>query len=144
MAALALTDLPPTITLVAWDDPLVEAHGFGPHSAYTETVWLSVLGPTASWLYRKVAVLLELGLDGIEIDLADLALGLGLGAGTGRKSMISKALSRLVGFDVARWRPDGAFAVRRALAPITEHRAARLPASVRRFHEQHTRLRRAQ
>ena len=144
MAALALTDLPPAITLVAWDDPLVEAHGFGPRSAYTETVWLSVIGPTASWLYRKLAVLVELGLDGIEIDLADLALGIGLGEGTGRNSMISRALARLVAYDVAHWRPDGAYAVRRALGPVTERRAARLPASVRRFHEQHTRLRRAQ
>jgi hypothetical protein len=141
MAALALTDLPATITLVAWDDPLVEAHGFGPRSAYLETVWLPCLGPSSTWLYRKLAVLVELGLDGTEIDLADLALGIGLGEGTGRNSMISKALSRLVSFEAARWRADGSFAVRRALAPVTERRAARLPASVRRFHEQHTRFR---
>ncbi len=44
-------------------------------------------------------------------------------------------------FGVARWRQDGAFAVRRALAPVTERRAERLPAPVRRFHEQHTHLR---
>jgi hypothetical protein len=141
MAALTLTDLPPAITLVAWDDPLVEAHCFGPRSGYAETVWLPILGPTASWLYRKLAVLVELGLDGIEIDLADLAVSLGLGERTGRNSMLSRAIARCVQFQVARWQPDGCFAVRRALAPVTERRATRLPASVRRFHEQHTRLR---
>jgi hypothetical protein len=89
MSALAPTDLPSTITLVAWDDPVVEAHGFRTRSAYTETVWLSILGPSRTRLYRKVGVLVDLGLEGIEIDLADLAASLGLGEGTGRNSMIS-------------------------------------------------------
>jgi len=55
-----------------------------------EPVYLPIWGPSASWLYRKVAVLVDLGLGGIAIDLADLALSLGLGARTGRNSMIAK------------------------------------------------------
>jgi hypothetical protein len=140
MSALPATDLPSTmITLAAWDDPLVEAHGFGPRSAYVETVYLGVLGPSSTFIYRKLGALVELGLTDVEVDLADLALSLGLGTGTGRQSPVVRSLDRLVSFGVARWLADGRYALRKALAPLPEYRLARLAPSVRRFHAQHSR-----
>ncbi len=46
--------LRPEITVKPWVDPVVEAHGFSPRSPYVETCWLPVLGPTATWLYRRL------------------------------------------------------------------------------------------
>ena len=63
----------------------------------------------------------------------------GRGDGTGRHAPITRTLERMVWWGAARWLPDGSYAVRKALAPLTEHRAARLPLSARRFHEQHSR-----
>jgi hypothetical protein len=136
MLATPAAALPATITITAWDDPLVEAHGFGPRHPYIEGT--GILGPSAVLCYRHLGPLVELGLDDLDIDVVDLAVSLGLGEGTGRHAAITRTLARLVAFGVARWLPDGRYAVRRALAPLAEHRARHLSASARRFHQAQT------
>jgi hypothetical protein len=130
--------LPATITVTAWNDPLVETHGFGPRHPYVEGVWTCILGPSAVLCYRRLGPLVELGSDDIDVDVVDLAVSLGLGEGTGRHAAITRTLERLVAFGIARWLADGRYAVRRALAPLPEHRARRLSLSARRFHEAQT------
>jgi hypothetical protein len=138
MLATPVAALPATLTVTAWDDPLVEAHGFAPRSPYVEGVWGGVLGPSATLCYRRLGALIELGSVDIEIDVVDLAVSLGLGEGTGRQATITRTLARLIAFDVARWLPDDRYAVRRALAPIAEHRVQRLSESAQRFHHAQT------
>jgi hypothetical protein len=135
MLATSSTALPATITLAAWDDPVVEAHGFGPRSPYVEVVYLPLTGPASLVTYRRLGSLVELGLAPLDIDVADLAASVGLGSGTGRSAPMTRTLDRLTLFGLARWLPDGSYAVRRALAPLPEHRVRRLPGSARRFHE---------
>src|SRR5438552_11865758 len=77
--ALAISN----VTVRPWSDPLVEACGFGPDSTYVEHCWLPTLGPTGTWLYRRLGALVEHHPDGIEIDLVELSVGLGLGTGLG-------------------------------------------------------------
>ena len=134
MLATAVAALPTTLTVTAWDDPLVEAHGFGPRSPYVEGVWGGVLGPSATLCYRRLGSLVAATGDAITVDVVDLAVSLGLGEGTGRNAMITKTLARLVAFDVARWLPDGRYAVRRALAALPERRVRTLSASAQSFH----------
>ena len=131
--------LPATVTITAWDDPLVEAHGFGPRHPYIEGVWAGVLGPSATLAYRRLGALVELGITDIDIDVVDLSVSLGLGEGTGRNALITRTLNRLVAFGAARWERDGRYALRRALAPLPEHRLRRLSHSARLFHEAQTR-----
>lgn len=138
MIATPAAALPATLTVTAWDDPLVEAHGFGPRHPYVEGVYGGVIGPSALVCYRRLGPLVELGLDDIDIDVVDLAVSLGLGEGTGRNAMITRTLQRMAAFGVARWMPDGRYAVRRALAPLPEYRVRRLSQSARRFHEAQT------
>lgn len=138
MLATPAAALPAIVTVTAWDDQLVEAHGFGPRHPYVEGVWTCVLGPSAVLCYRRIGPLVELGLGDIEVDVVDLAVSLGLGEGTGRHAAITRTLERLVSFGVARWLPDGRYAIRRALAPLPEYRARRLSLSARRFHEAQT------
>jgi len=139
MHATPAAALPATLTLTAWHDPLVEAHGFGPRSPYVEGVWAGVLGPSAILCYRRLGPFVELGLDDLDVDVVDLAVSLGLGEGTGRHAAITRTLTRLVAFDVARWLPDGRYALRRALVPLPEARARRLSLSARLFHDAQTR-----
>jgi hypothetical protein len=138
MLATPAAALPAAVTITAWDDPLVETHGFGPCSPYVEGVWTGVLGPSAVLCYRRLGPLVELGLHDIDIDVVDLAVSLGLGEGTGRHAAITRTLARLVAFGVARWLPDGRYALRRALAPLPEHRVRRLSASAQLFHRAQT------
>jgi hypothetical protein len=134
MLATTVAALPTTLTITAWVDALVEAHGFGPRSPYVEGVWGGVLGPSATLCYRRLGSIVAAADDDVAIDVVDLAVSLGLGAGTGRNAMIAKTLARLVAFDVTRWLDDGRYAVRRALAPLPERRVQQLSASARSFH----------
>lgn len=130
-------ELTPNMELRPLVDELVEAHGFGPRSHYVETCWLPILGPTATWLYRRLGTWAELEPEDSQVDLVDLALSLGLGEGIGRNSKLAKGLDRLVRYDVVRLDAQG-LAVRRALAPLTEYRAVTLSPSAYGFHRQAT------
>ncbi len=128
----------PTLVIRALVDPVVETHGFAATSRYVEACWLPVLGPTATWAYRRLGSLAEVHPDGANVDLVDLALSLGLGEGLGKNSLLWRALARLVTFGVARWEGD-VLAVRRRVAPLPERQVSRLSASAARAHEQLTR-----
>ena len=45
---------PDTLKLIAWNDPLIELVGFPPHHAYVELLWLPVVGPSGTWVYRRL------------------------------------------------------------------------------------------
>ena len=47
--------LPTTLTLITYDDPVVEAHGHHPASAYVDWCWTPVIGPSCVALYRRLA-----------------------------------------------------------------------------------------
>lgn len=51
--------VPDTVTIVAYEDPLVDAHGHHPASAYVDWCWAPVIGPSSLLLYRRLAVLLD-------------------------------------------------------------------------------------
>lgn len=132
---LAPEGLPSHIEVVPWIDPLVEAHGFAPRSMYVEACWLPVLGPTATWLYRRLGSWVASNEDGTVVDLTDLAVSLGLGEGLARTSMLTRAMGRLAMFGVIDWQGDR-LAVRRALAPLTERRARSLSLTAYQLHQQ--------
>ncbi len=92
------------ITVQPWVDPVVEAHGFGPRSMYVEVCWLPVLGPSATWAYRRLGSWVEFHPDGLQVNLKELSAGLGLGEGLGRHSLLAKSLGRLAHFGVAQGR----------------------------------------
>ncbi|MEA2901381.1 MAG: hypothetical protein QOH36_1268 [Actinomycetota bacterium] len=124
--------LPETIEVCAWIDSLVESCGFGPRSAYVEFCWLPVLGPSATWAYRRLGALV-LAEAPARVQLADLAGSLGLGAGLGRGSKLAAALGRLAHFQVVRWQGQSLL-VRRALAPLSLVQVGRISPSARAAH----------
>jgi hypothetical protein len=109
--------LPDKIRLTAWQDALVEEHGFEPRSMYVECVWLPVLGPTATLLYRRLGSWAKHNEEGIDVDPNQLALSMGLGEGLGRNSKLARALGRLVRFELAR-AGGGELQVRTAVPPL--------------------------
>ena len=129
--------LPTAVTVRAWIDPVVEAHGFAPESRYVASCWLGVLGPTATWLYRRLGALANEEPAGSPVDLVDLSVSLGLGEGLGRNSHLAKALSRLARFGIVRWEGE-AVAVRRQLAPLSQRLASHLSWSARLVHDELT------
>lgn len=126
----------PTLRVVAWPDPVIDAMGHDPRSTYVERFWLTVLGPSTTWLVRHLAYRFESAPDGFTIDLGDVASAIGLGHNEGRHSPLARSVYRCCQFGAARVAADGVLAVRRNLPPLTRRQIDRLPPPVRAQHDE--------
>ena len=123
----------PHITVRPWVDPVVDDDGFDPRSRYVELFWLGVLGPTATWLIRRLVAGLEQSPAGYELDLVATARAMGLSYTAGRASPFSKALQRCVMFGLAH-PVDGGMAVRRRIPPVSLRHLQRMPEQLQTAH----------
>lgn len=122
-----------TVRIVPWNDPLIDRTGHDPRGRYAETFWLSVIGPTASWIMRRIADLLDASPEGVEVDLVHTARTMGLAYDGSTSSPFGRALNRCVMFGLAHQLSDG-FAVRRWLPDVATRHLARLPEDVQAAH----------
>lgn len=123
----------PYVTIRPWVDPRVDDRGHDPRSAYVERYWLSVIGPTATWIMRRFADEFDRDPDGFIIDLAHTASTMGLSYRKGQHSPFGRSLRRCIMFDLAMPTPDG-FAVRRKFPNVAQRHITRLPDDVQRAH----------
>ena len=131
------SDAETTAHIVPWTDPLVERSGHPIGDPYVEIFWLPVLGPTASWLLRRLAGGLEHEPDGYMLDLPDLARSLGVGWAPGRNNPFARALQRCAMFGAVNELavvPVRTIAVRRMLPRVPERHLSRLPDALRVAH----------
>ena len=117
---------PASITIVPWVDPVVDDTGVDPRSRYVEMFWLGVLGPTATWLLRRLVAGLDQDPDGYDLDLHTTARAMGLSYNAARSSPFSKALQRCVMFGLAH-PVDHGLAVRRRIPQVTLRHLQRMP-----------------
>ena len=120
--------------VVGWPDPVIDKLGYDPRSLYVETFWLGILGPTCTWLMRRLAAGLDEDPAGFDLDLADTARALGLSGRSGRHSPFRRALARCVTFQVARREGPTTLAVRRRLPPLPRRHLLRLPPTLQERH----------
>lgn len=135
-----MRDLPlsPTVTSLTvrpWHDPVVDDVGFDARSTYVETYWLGVLGPTATWLVRRLARRLEAEPEGFELDLAEIAAELGVGARSSKHAPFVRSLQRCAHFGIVELTPGGTLRVRRKLPPLSRFQLSRLPAHLQAAHD---------
>jgi hypothetical protein len=120
--------------IVPWHDSVADAHGVHPCSRYVEVYWLGTIGPSATWLLRRLTYGLEARPDGFDLDLGETARALGLGDRMGKNSPFRRAIQRLCTFELARSHgPDG-LAVRVRVPPLPLRHVSRLPASLQQGH----------
>ena len=74
------------VTFQPWAMPAEREVGHDPRSAYVEHFWLSTLGPSATWIIRRLADHLDAEPDGFTLHLNDLAQSLGLSNAKGAES----------------------------------------------------------
>jgi hypothetical protein len=120
--------------VTAWHDPVIDKLGHDPRSRYVERYWLGVVGPSTTWLLRRLADELDLLPDGFDLHLVNTAAALGLGMKNGRHSPFMRAMDRACQFGLARRHGDTDLAVRRAIPPVTQGQLKRLPESVQVSH----------
>ena len=114
-------------------DPVIDELGFDLRSPYVERFWLSTLGPSTTFLLRRIADGFDVAPDGFELDLARTAGGLGLAARGGRHSPFMRALVRTTKFGLARLHGE-VIEVRRRVPPLNLGQVGRLPEHLRAEH----------
>jgi len=128
----------PHLRVVPWRDPVVDVVGIDPRSLYTEQFWLPLIGPTATWLLRRLAGRFELAEAAFALEVDDTARCLGLGGRNTRNSPFFRAVGRCVAFGLARWQDADELGVRRLLPPLAQRQLVRLPPSLQEAHRRWT------
>ena len=120
-------------TVIPWRDPVVESRGLCVRSDYVEWFWLPVLGPSATWLLRRI----DFGFDdypsGYVLDAQVTARALGIAARDETGTIFGRAVSRLQMFGVAHTLGDS-LAVRRILPEVSQRHLQRMPPHLRDAH----------
>lgn len=140
---LSREPLPEVVELVAWPDEVIDRIGFDPRSTYVEFCWLPIIGPTATWLYRRVALWVAAQPEGLEVNLPELACSMGFGEKWARNSPFATAWYRLDRYGLAERLDEATFRIRPVAPPLTRPKVMRLPLSVQRFHYQQLQERRS-
>jgi hypothetical protein len=128
--------MPGTLEIRPWADPVIDALGHDPRSHYVETYWLSVLGPSTTWLLRRLARGLESSPAGFTLSLDDTARALGLATTASKNSAFARALTRCVQFDLAQEQGKDVLAVRRKVPPLNRRQVMRLPDELQTSHRE--------
>lgn len=124
-----------SLRIEPWHDPVIDEVGYDPRSAYVETFWLPVLGPSTTWLLRHFAGRLEKCPAGVDLDVEDTARCLGLGERLSPNAPFARTVKRCVDFEMAEWRGPGLLVVRRRLPPLARCYLRRLPACLQSRYE---------
>ncbi len=125
----------PALRVQAWPDAVIDAVGHDVRSGYVERFWLGVLGPSATWLMRRLVSGLDDEPDGFDLDLALTAVELGLGARSGKHSPFFRSIDRCCRFGAAQQLDERTLRVRRKLPPLTRMQIARLPVELQQAHQ---------
>ncbi|HSL57412.1 MAG TPA: hypothetical protein VK866_06185 [Acidimicrobiales bacterium] len=126
--------LAPTMAVRPWSDPVIDQLGHDLRSDYVERFWLGILGPSTTFLLRRIAAGFDTEPDGFDLDLHDTARSLGLGVRGGSGSPFLRAITRSCQFGLAR-RVDDGLEVRRRVPPLTRPQVERLPERLRDEHQ---------
>ncbi len=124
-----------SLLIQPWPDDVIDALGFDPRSAYVESYWLGILGPSTTWLLRRLVAGLDRSPEGFELPLAETARQLGLGDRGGRHSPFLRAVARTIQFDLAQPQSDGVLAVRRRVPPLNRRQVQRLSPALQEAHQ---------
>lgn len=136
--ALRLVPGADTLNVTPWPDTVIDTVGLDPRSDYVERYWLGILGPSTTWLLRHLVDGLERSPAGFSLNMAETASRIGVGFQGGKHSPFSRALGRLVQFELAREEAPGGLAVRRKVPPLNRRQVARLPEVLQDAHQRWT------
>ncbi|MGH9077981.1 MAG: hypothetical protein ACRDY0_11135 [Acidimicrobiales bacterium] len=121
-----LTSISDSLTVRPWPDPVIDQLGYDPRSSYVERFYLGILGPSTTWLMRRLVAGFDVATDGFELPMAETARWLGLGDRGGRNSPFLRTLNRTIQFDLAQASGPSELSVRRRLPPLNLRQVARL------------------
>ena len=123
MSAADAVVFPVEVTVRAWevdrDGPL-----FPVQHPYVEMLWLPVIGPSSTWLLRRLSGWALACPEGLTVVLPELSESLGLGWSSGASSSVQRSMRRLIMFGLACW--SDAFEVATGVPAVSERQLARM------------------
>jgi len=123
--------------VLPWLDPQIDDTAHDPRSAYVETFWLPILGPSSTLLLRRLADEFDASPEGFEIDCGSLSREIGLGPRLHRNGAFARTLDRCAKFNMVQI--DGpVLYVRRRIPSISTGQAARLSQRLQALHHSWT------
>jgi hypothetical protein len=117
-----------------WVDDVIDKVGFDPRSPYVERFWLSIIGPSTTWLMRRLASGFDASPQGFDLPLGETARALGLGDKGGRHSPFLRTVNRMIQFELAKVTGPEQLAVRRRLPPLSRRHTVRLSPALQEAH----------
>ena len=124
---------PVEVTVRVWDlgrgGPL-----FPVQHPYVEMLWLPVIGPSTTWLLRRLSVWALACSGGLTVVLPELSESLGLGWSSGANSSVQRSMRRLIMFGLARWN-DGVFEVVVQVPGVSDRQLGRMSSGLVRAHD---------
>ena len=119
-----------------WNDLCQNSNrGHHPRSPYVELFWLGVLGPSATWLIRRLALRLEEAPEGVVVNTAEIAGEIGLGGRQALQSAFERAFERCCRFGLMQRGRHNTLFVRTRLPDLSARMAERLPSRLRALHD---------
>lgn len=100
---------------------------------YVEMLWLPVIGPSTTWLLRRLGGWALTCPEGLTVVLPELSESLGLGWSSGATSSVQRSMRRLIRFGLARW--SDAFEVAMTVPAVSERQLARMSSGLVRAHD---------
>jgi hypothetical protein len=122
------------LTVRPWEDPAVDRVGFDARSSYVERFWLGVIGPSTTWLLRRIAAGFDASPEGFDMPLGETARALGLGDRSGRNSPFFRTINRMLQFELAMLTGPDEILVRRRLPALGARYTARLSPALQEAH----------
>ena len=119
-----------------WTDLCPDTYrGHHPRSPYVELFWLGVLGPSATWLIRRLALRLEEAPEGFLVNTTEIAGEIGLGGRQALQSAFERAFERCCRFGLMQRGRHNTLFVRTRLPELTARMTERLPPRLRVLHD---------
>ena len=122
--------------VTVWADPAGadESLDRTANSVYLEIFWLPIMGPSATFLVRRLAGTLEMIPEGFSVGMNDLGRELGLGTSDTKNAPLQRAISRLVRFGLANWNAPGELSVRSTVRRLSRYQVSSLPDALQAAH----------
>lgn len=117
-----------------WPIERLDAPCYAADSVYVETFWLPSLGPSSTWLLRKLAAGLQ-GRDELTVLMSDLARHIGLSPTLSVNGPVVKTMKRLERLKMIRAIGPSQWKVRCTLPGLPLASLAHLPPALQALHE---------
>jgi hypothetical protein len=122
------------LIVLPWPDARVDPIGHDPRSVYVEQFWLGIIGPSTTFLLRRIAAGFDAYPNGFELDLTETAAAIGLAPNSTKHGPFGRTIHRAIAFGLAR--QDGyGLEVRRRMPSLSNRQILRLPPTMRAAHQ---------